>query len=315
MDYEQGACARCGEPAGDHGFCEPCRAHIESLTWMPIDDPGDAADRAQRAVLRLEQALAAVSNVTVNGAAGDDLTGAVQLNQGPQADGGSADAGSGPLDISRFSSSADERVTEIAHSPAHSPREVARLEDVLRIAPRAERPMRVSLSAVPDRDISHSEPSPDVPGHAGVHPVSPPRAVLSIAPPAEASPATPTADVTAAVGPDAILAETAAEPTSQAPFWFELVPAAQPAASEPPPTDVAQADPEPHVAEATSSVPPPGQSNAEAVEVEDSAPASPGRPDASRRNWILVLCLLGLIGLVVLLTGRELPRSTGARLS
>jgi hypothetical protein len=291
MDHYQRGCARCGKPAGDLGFCEPCRAHIEALTWQPIratmpaPDLSGAAARAQRAVMRLEQALAAVTNANANHTLGDEPSGAVQTDEGPRGDSGSDDAGTTPLELVRFSGSAEERVTEVEQPP----RDVARFEDVMKVAPRPVRAVAELAPAVPKRDsIAPPEATPVTPREDAA-----PATPQSIAPPEE----------TVSTEPDVELAP-AAEPGPPAPFWFELVPVVEPAATEPQ-AEAPQVEPEPVVVEPVASKPPPV-----AVSAVPEQPRVEAQPhDAHQRNWVAALFLLALIALVVLLTGREPRRS------
>lgn len=302
-DHEQGLCPRCGEPAGDYGFCEPCRSHIESLTWMPIRevmealDSDDVAARAQRAVLRLEQALTAVSTAAV----GQTNAIGVQVDSEPRAEGAT---GTSSIEATQ------------------STRAVARFEDVMRIAPTpapiAQTPAAPQTPAAAQTSAaSQTSAAPEVPearrevirlelSPAPIDEVKPvvveevARVVEEVAPvveeveeaPAPApAPAPMPAPVPASPLPPAAVA---ADPS--APFWFECLPT--------PPAPCESVAPP-----ARESVPPPAgnaEPKPEPLLYTDRRFVHAGS-DTSRRTWVAALCLLLLAGLVVVLTGRA-PR-------
>jgi hypothetical protein len=132
MEPDQRVCPRCGKPAGEYRFCEACRAHIDSLTGIPAQagaDAGESAAQVMREVLRLEEALAAVSKGISERIAAAAATGE-QLHPEPLAPERSQ-PGEGTLE--RFPPAGPEERLIEATQPPH---DVARLEEVLTPAPR-----------------------------------------------------------------------------------------------------------------------------------------------------------------------------------
>jgi len=300
-DHEQGLCPRCGKPAGDFGFCEPCRSHIESLTWMPIRevmeaiDSDDPATRAQRAVLRLEQALAAVSAVAV----GQTSSAAVQVDSGPRAEGttggASVDAAQPAQTVARFEDvmrvapSRAPIASPVAHVTPASP-VLPSVQPVLPEVQQAPAPVDVSLPADP-----RPAPIEEVELLVGEPAAPPPPPPQAPEPEPEPEPAPP--PVAASVVPP--------EP---APFWFEcLATVAADAPGAPAPEASAPESPAPQAECEVRSIAPPGFGAEREQPAEEDRPAVRPGADTARRTWIAALCLLLLAGLVVVLTGRA-PR-------
>lgn len=266
MDHDRKVCPRCGEPTAGYGFCAPCRAHIDSLTGGRT--PGEDLPTAQvlREVVRLEQALADASRGMSDRIGAGPSTAAVEV--GPAAESIAEEAATGGLEIAKLPGTDD----------APQRPDVARLEDVLTVVPRSEDhgiPPRTAAAAAEDTSVEATSVPPPEP--------------------------TPRAEI-APTAPSYVAAHVL-----RAAFWFEQtsafesrpdeeivpelleVPALDPnrfaATSVPPPSSAAE----------TTSVPPPPQ-------VE---PLPAAEVETSQRNWITAACLLALIALVVVLTGRR----------
>jgi hypothetical protein len=259
MENDQRVCPRCGEPAGDYRFCGYCRAHMDSLTGTPTPvathaTSAQVADPTYLAaqVLRLEQALAAASQ-----GIGDRIAGAPSAAVQVEAEPRPAEPISG--DVAAVS-------LERATFP-----EVARLEDVLTVAPAD-------------------------PGASAATPVDP--ATHVTAPPAE--------ELERLAIAEAPLAEpiyVAAQALREA-FWFEQTAAFR--APQTPLSDAPAAEPA-----RLESVPPPIAQQASVQAAADLPTAAPELPSAmtSRSRWLAVMWVLAVLALVAALTGRGRPRS------
>jgi hypothetical protein len=156
MEHDKRTCPRCGELAGDYGFCQSCRSHLDSLSGIPTRAGAHASEASLNPaevlsqVMRLEQALAAVSKGINDRIAGAVSTAAVQVEPAPRP----AENTAAPRDGVLLPGSADERVSEAPQAP----REVARLEDVLKVDPaqnRAAAPAPETNPAVaPELDVT-----------------------------------------------------------------------------------------------------------------------------------------------------------------
>lgn len=119
MEHDQRVCPRCGEPSPDYGFCKFCRSHMDSPAGISTHAAGHAGDatypatRALQEVARLEEALAAASKGISERIAARTAAAPVQLDPDPH---------------------------PIANVPAsaQTSRDVARLEDVLTVAPTSD---------------------------------------------------------------------------------------------------------------------------------------------------------------------------------
>ena len=263
MEQDQRICPRCGEPAGEYRFCASCRSQIAGPR---ADDASHPATHALREVLRLEEALAAASKGISDRIAARSPAAAVQVEQDPAP---ASDGSAGVLEIPKLGTSQERG----ADAPP-SPRAVARLEDVLTVAPR-------------DRAPGTPPPAPAAVERVAPEPVAPPERVAPE--PVAAESVAPPAPPAESVAPPA--------PAERKGFWFEYVPAPQPADD-----DRACAVETPELEPAAEVEP------ITAVEPEPVAAEVP--TTTPRNHWLTVLCLLALVGLVMALTGRN-PRRAG----
>lgn len=140
MEHDQTICPRCGEPTSGFGFCQPCRSQIDSLKAAvtpgaaAVGEPTRAAAQVLQEVVRLEQALAATSKGISDRIAARTSAGAVQA----------PDATSEPV--------------ETPARPSAPEREVARLEDVLTVAPSDTEATAPAVEPAPATEAS--EPTP-----------------------------------------------------------------------------------------------------------------------------------------------------------
>ena len=268
MDHDRKVCPRCGEPTAGYGFCPPCRAHIDSLTGGVTSTTDLSTAQVLREVVRLEQALADTSKGMSDRICAGPSSTAVEVDSAPEslAD----EASSAGLDIAKLPTSAEDT----------SPRpEVARLEDVLTVVRRAEEP-REATSVAP----------PEAPAQPEATSVAPPEGH----PRAELPPATPSY-VAAHVLRAAFLFEQTSAFESR-PDDEVIAEAIQPAAALlDPARHAATSVPPPDSAPTPSSAPPPPQAE----------PLPAAEAETAHRNWITALCLLALIALVVVVTGRR----------
>jgi hypothetical protein len=253
MEHDQRVCPRCGEPAGDYSFCESCRSHMDSLTGIAPSaaaHAGDAiypANRALREVVRLEEALAAASKGISERIAARASAAAVEVDPDPLA------------------ASGTELVTDVVQPPL----EVARLEDVLTIAP-------------PSDAITLPEPPHVQAEESGVE--SPPRVE---------QPPVPPAYVAAAALREA--------------FWFEQASAFKPgvAARQAPEATAARVGSVPPPAVQSAE---PDRSEADAPPAAEPPAAEPSSPELwigrARSTWPVAVWILALVAVLMLLTRR-----------
>ena len=274
MEHDKRICPRCGQSAGDHGFCERCRAHIESLTGIPIHAGSHAAEVASpttqvlHEVMRLEEALAAVSKGISERIAAGASTVEVDSDVRPSE--------KLPVDLSEgvlLPSTADERASDVAQRP----REVARLEDVLTVSS----PPPIAASVAP----------PTVPELEGAQLQSDGTTVEAQA-----------AEAISVAPPVSTPMYVAAQALREA-FWFEQASAFNgvPAARQVP-TAVTESVAPPAATESTIS-----DVAAQAVGNAEPAPRELDPPVAESNGWVTAIFLLTLVALVMLLTGRR-PR-------
>ncbi|HTX31468.1 MAG TPA: hypothetical protein VMD09_08780 [Solirubrobacteraceae bacterium] len=281
MDHDQKTCPRCGEPTASYGFCPPCRAHIDALTGGETRAPDLSTAHVLREVVRLEEALADASKGIGSGTS----TAAVGVDSGPE----------------ELAEEAAPTGLEIAKLPAadDAPQrpDVARLEDVLTVRPRPEyhavAPRTAAAAPAEVEAPSEEETSaPDLPPAAEVLPVEQAEADIRAKLPL-ANPSYVAAHVLRAA------------------FWFEQTSAFESRPDHevaPDPIEAAAPvlDPARHAA---TSVPPPSSApmsvSAPPPPPAEPLPTSEVEPPTSQRNWITALCLLALIALVVVLTGRR----------
>lgn len=282
-EHDQGGCPRCGRPAGDSGFCPDCRAHIESLTGIPIRAGMHVCDPSAADVLgevqRLEQVLAATSRGIKDRIAAGAAATAVPV-----------DAEAYPAEIVEVSDPAVE-APKLAASADHfqARREVARLEDVLIVAP------------------TRHNPQPPTNGPGGAVPEVEPRNESEVEPAQrlpEVSP-TPVAEVELPAGADEHVGDpgdAASHETHQA-FWFER-------ASVAPPMPVVDPDRTAAASPTSDTKADPGQADAQPAAEHNVAPSDP-TGQGWRKPLVTAVCLLVLVGLVALLTGRDPRRLVG----
>lgn len=189
MEHYKRICPRCGESAGDQGFCQSCRSHMESLNGIPTraqTHAGGAASSTTQVltqVMQLEEALAAVSK----GISDRIAAAAVEVDSRPADTAAEAVLLPGTAD------------TDLA-TPS---REVARLEDVLKISAPAPASLSVPPPAAPALEVAEE----------------------------------PTAEVTS-IAPPAVPSYVAAQALREA-FWFEQASAFSAAATSCPPPEAA----------------------------------------------------------------------------
>ena len=298
MEHDQRMCPRCGKPAGDFHFCPSGLAPVDSLPGVPAGDvaqsiaPVSVAAQTPPELLQIAEAANA-------GSTGDRSPGeapaAVQVDPDPRP-AEHDNASGGTFDIARLPSSADEFLGKAAQPS----REVARLEDVLRVDDRDRIEARTAAAAArsvappppslaPETEmVWESTPEERYATAAGVTP--PPRVAAE-------SPARPEARVSA---PNYVAAHRmrAAFLHEQASAFEQALPSKADDESDEP------AAPAPRV-----SVPPPAPRAAEPTtgneepRLTEGDPCGSAQPDSSHR-WLAALCLLALIALVVALTGR-----------
>jgi len=271
MEHDNSICPRCGESAGDRGFCRSCRSHIESLNRIPTRAGAYASDAASPTtqvllqVMQLEEALAAVSKGISERIATGASGAAIDVDRGPRP---AADSPAEPHN-SVIPSSTDEGRGDVA-APQ---REVARMEDVLKVSP--ARPTSVAPPAAPEVEPARTE--------ADEAPVPQAAEALSIAPPVS------------------VPAKVAAQALREA-FWFEQASAFSTAAVTRPAPAAAAAEAAPAPMAESVALPEPERQVVSEREIE-LQPAHAAGSD----NWITAIFLLTLVALVMLLTGRR-PR-------
>lgn len=295
MEHDQRVCPRCGKPAGDFHFCPSCLAPIDSLSALLTSQ-----------ARRLERSLAASD---ADHMAGRDSTATLQVESDhptaerqPNAAGGAG---------SELQLRLDGRAS--ASPPAS--RDVARLEDVLTVAPKAAAGEAAATTGVEpqilvDPRVSVPPPAPrEVARLEDVLTVHPDDDSVRIEPKtaAAAKQVQSSPEIvqgTSSVEPPAPAEKPAAKrqpgPRSYVPayalraaFWFE-----QASAFESSSDDDEDEAPVTEVAPVVESVPPPAPVAAE-------LPAGEPLVETPRKHWMLSLCLLGLVGLVIVLTGRR----------
>jgi hypothetical protein len=284
-EYAHKICPRCGEPADDYRFCQACRAHIDSLTGgaqseAQASEPADASAHLLREVERLEQALAAASQGLGDRSVAPPSSTAVEVETEPRpAEDVTADASATQAPVAN---------DQVSVAPP-STREVARLEDVLKVAPTRSTevaPSEVEASA-PEAPVNDL-PQAFIEAPPKEDETEEPVEATDAEPAEESAPATSTEERASEPVPAHLLREA---------VWFELASMVEATTPEAPQA----AAPEVDIERTVNSIPPP------VVSAQPSAePAPPVHTEQSR--WLAALCLLLLIGLVVALTGRR-PRN------
>ena len=304
MDHDRKTCPRCGEPTSSYGFCTTCRAHIDALTGAATSAQDLTTAQVLREVVRLEQALADASQGTSDRMGGGSSTAAVEVDSRQEI--GSDEADHGGLEIAKLPTGADRG--------SDPPRDVARLEDVLTISSRPE-----AREADDEEDTPVAEVEPPSPAQQPlVESVPPPAAarledVLSVVLPSDDYGIAPR---TAAAAAPEVEKRTppsyVAAHMLRAAFWFEQTSAfesrpddeALPETVEPP---LPELDP---TWDPSTSTPPP--TSPTPSEPPEPLPAA-AQAESSRSTWLAALCLLALITLVAVLTGRRSCRCAGQK--
>ncbi len=268
MDHDRKVCPRCGEVTAGYGFCPPCREHIDFLTGGATHATDLPSAQVLREMVRLEQALADASKGMSDRIGAGPSTTAVDADPAP------ADEVSLGREVAKLPLSSDD-------GPQRP--EVARLEDVLTVRPASDVPGIPPKTAAAAPPQAESAPCEDELAAREVTSVAPP----SVAPPPLASPAP-------AATPSYVAAHVL-----RAAFLFE-----QTAAFESrPDDDELEVIPEPVAA--TSVAPPVSVASPASVAPPQAEPLPAAEAETSQRNWMTALCLLALIALVVVLTGRR----------
>lgn len=325
MEHDQRACPRCGEPAGDYHFCPSCLA--------PIDLPSESRAGAQLAAASDGSHATSGTSAAV---VADDTTGdATKAPDQPAVD-------PNPQDVARLEdvltpskasgdSSADQASTadEVA-APAppselpirlevrlsdwsRTPRDVARLEDVLTVLPERRSDTTPESSPAP-ADVT--DPPSQADGDAE-HQIAP-RTAAAALPLAGSVPPPSAEDVDVATQRESVPPPSAPAPASapryvaahrlRSAFLFEQTSAFE-----------ARGDIEEIVDEVLSPRAPSPHAEPDAsldyvhAPQRDESASGAGQPSLGQTwhsRWLPALCFLGLIALVVVLTGRS-PRRCG----
>lgn len=293
-EQDHRVCPRCGQEAGEYHFCPSCLAPIDALSGIPAHARVSAEGPSE--TLATETAATAVQVETAPRSAEDTAA-----TPGPElplrAD--ARLAAQPPRDVARFEdvltvapSSAGKVAaviaSEISLRSTHSsqpPAAVARLEDVLTVAPTVNALRPVSVPPPAPAPASAPEPSPD-----------PPEAPASVPPPLAAEAAPGEVEVPSGVelaGMDVPAAVEVAAQSLREAFWFEQASASKADAHR-------------------VSIPPPAPAPApEAMAVEAVsrnqvvAPAELPLAETVTNQWAIAAFLVALLALVVALTGRR----------
>lgn len=293
MEQDQRTCPSCGSPTGDYAFCQSCRSHMDSLAGVPIRAASQATSLAVQTDGATDQTSVPPPTSTVQ----------VEADPRPAADAATLKLPSTPA-----------RVGDIA-PPA---RDVARLEDVLSIDSREHIAARTVAGAAPtvepaqEEAVETPEVSPDDILERAKRELDRLEALLR--------PASTDFEGRIAAEADAVV-EPAAAPARKpvelrvsrpmyvaahklrAAFLYEQTAAFEQAASLEPQIEeepVASVPPPAPAPTALTSVPPPSQP---APQPEAPSPAPVQAP--RNHHWLTAVCLLALIALVVVLTGRR----------
>lgn len=310
MEQNQRICPRCGRPAGDFHFCPSCLAPIDSLSALSTSE-----------ALRPEHTLAAADGVA-DPVAGSESTTVLQVESDrPSAE----DATTQPNAAGGEGSELQIHLGSSLSVPPPTPRDVARLEDVLTIGPKGidrldptasglELPIRVGprVSVAPPaprevarlEDVLTVEPTEETtqiaPKTAAAareaETVAQAEAVVE-APPAAETNTAPVESVPPPAAPEQRPADRRYVPAYalRAAFWFEQASAFEAGSDDEEEEDL----PPVAAAPVVESVPPPSG-------LTSSEPETARAPvQAPRNRWLLALCTLGLAAILVVLTGRR----------
>jgi hypothetical protein len=305
MDHDQRNCPRCGKDAGDFHFCPSCLAPVDSMNAI-----------ATREVLRAESMVLAADG-TAEDIGGNSST-AVQVEA------------ERPLE--QDSTPRQVHMGARPSVPPPAPLQVARMEDVLSVEPKADRSQPVAsaleLPIRVDPRVSIAPPAqPRVARLEDVLTVDTKELVVEIAPKTaaaesavvETTAATPPAEAIADAAPAAVApapveevqppatSKPAASPKAYVPayalraaFWFEQASAFE-----------SSSDADDEIDEPVPAATVPEVDTAQLIadlstpQVELEASATDLQPKPRRNGWVFALALLGLAGLVAVLTGRR----------
>lgn len=288
-EYDQRTCPRCGAAAGDYHFCPSCLAPVDSPA--PVEQTLVATAEGEAALASRELSATAVkdedttpdtstasSDVAMRPDSSVSPPNVARLEDVLKVDRRSADG----LAAGETTAPAEASLFYVPRSVSVPPPNVARLEDVLIVAPSEEgqeiAPKTAAAAAAPKvepvaTDADEAPPVEEVD-----------RSATSIPPPTPApAPSLPPA----ASAPNYVAAHAL-----RAAFLFELSSAFKSDDEDEEP--VSQAPPV-----VVSEVAAPVASPVVGMEPE------PAEAGASHTNWLAALCLLALIALVVMLTGRR----------
>ncbi len=301
MEHDRRVCPRCGEPTADYRFCESCRSHFESLTGISaragasVRDPGQLAAQTPREAYGFEQASAEASNGDTDRITNDGLATAVHSKPEPcPAEDPTGAANAGTLDVAKLPTIGDQRLSD---QPL---RDVARLEEVLTILPAEAQ--RVDASTAPAKEVEPptkevEPPTRDLKSDSDWARLR--QQVARLEQLLSMTSGSQTEDAPSNTAAQAEPQQVAARVLREA-FWFEQA-AAFRSNDAPAPREL---EPEPEVA-------PVATPEHEPVEADPHPPAEsygsePIIDQAPGQSWLAAACLLVLIGLVAVLTGRRL---------
>lgn len=306
MEHDQKVCPRCGKPAGEYRFCGSCRSHFEVLVGIPTPAVAHASEPSHAAAHGPRELIAAADGGSDRSTGGAPAA-AVEVAPDPHVADEQAAETSAP-ELAKLPSTAGDRLSEA--SPAQ--REVARFEDLLTIVPEPE--------AEP-ASVDADDPTADAVAAAAVEAVELAARRRDIdwarlrREVARLDDLLSLARTDAGDGVETPLPEVVSEPVYlaadalRAAFWYEQASAfksngeRERPASQPPPAPKPEVEPAPAAADSR---------------IADLQPEA--RPRSITRLWldqasdhprVATACLLALIGLVAMLTGRDLRRFIG----
>ena len=308
MEHDQRTCPSCGNPAGEHAFCRSCRSHMDALAGVPIRAAAQTAAAAAQANGENDPIGAPPASTAVQ----------VEPDSHPAPEAGPTP---GTIDLAKLPTSAPPRA-DVA-GPA---RGVARLEDVLRVDNRDRIDARTSAGRLPTAEPAQDEateaaevPSDDILERAKRelerleqllrHPPTDFAGRIAAEAAAVVDPVleparneVPQLRVSAPmyVAAHKLRAAFLYEQTAA----FEQAAALEPELKEEPITSVPPPAPTPEataVATELTSIAPPSSGHATPARGPETPPPGP----KSQNHWLTAVCLLALIGLVVVLTGRR----------
>jgi hypothetical protein len=271
MEHDQKVCPRCGKSADGFHFCPSCLAPVDSPAEISTHAATDA-DSGTAAATEVSATAVQVEADEVGPASpSEPLPNVARLEDVLSVDGPRAEPK--PTAVSRLEISIRPDA-QVSVPPPHI--RVARLEEVLRVDPKDRIAARTAAAALPEVETAPPEPvAPETP-KPEVDPAT------SVAPPSQDKPpVTPASYLPSYALRAAFLFEQSAAFKADDDDDEAIVEVPQPVVVEAP-----RADPEPQAVE-------------EAPE------------QTSQSNWVVALCLLALIAMIVVLTGRRPSRCSG----